>query len=62
MVSGNLRLRTQTAPLYIFSQFESGNIQAANAVAAVLAILSFILFSLILFLAGRTGKKRSRGT
>lgn len=57
MVSGNLRLRTQTAPLYIFSQFESGNIQAANSVAAVLAILSFILFSLILFLAARTGKK-----
>ncbi|MCX5812327.1 MAG: ABC transporter permease [Proteobacteria bacterium] len=57
MVSGNLRLRTQTAPLYIFSQFESGNIQAANSVAAILAILSFILFSLILFLAGRTGKK-----
>jgi len=57
MVSGNLRLRTQTAPLYIFSQFESGNIQAANSVAAVLAILSFILFSLILFLAGRTGRK-----
>lgn len=44
MVSGNLRLRTQTAPLYIFSQFEAGNIEAANAVAAVLATLSFILF------------------
>lgn len=57
MVSGNLRLRTQTAPLYIFSQFEAGNIQAANAVATVLAILSFILFSVILHFAGRTGRK-----
>lgn len=57
MVSGNLRLRTQTAPLYIFSQFEAGNIQAANAVATVLAILSFILFSVILYFAGRTGRK-----
>jgi ABC-type sulfate transport system permease component len=37
MVSGNLRLRTQTAPLYIFAQFEAGNIETANAVAAVLA-------------------------
>lgn len=44
MVSGNLRLRTQTAPLYIFAQFEAGNIAAANAVAAVLAVLSFAIF------------------
>lgn len=48
MVSGNLRLRTQTAPLYIFAQFEAGNIESANAVAAVLAVLSFILFIVLL--------------
>lgn len=48
LVSGNLRLRTQTAPLYIFAQFEAGNIETANAVAAVLATLSFILFFLLL--------------
>jgi sulfate transport system permease protein len=48
MVSGNLRLRTQTAPLYIFAQFEAGNIAAANAVAAVLALLSFVIFFLLL--------------
>lgn len=48
MVSGNLRLRTQTAPLYIFSQFEAGNIEAANAVAAVLAMLSFVIFFILL--------------
>ena len=48
LVSGNLRLRTQTAPLYIFAQFEAGNIESANAVAAVLAGLSFILFFLLL--------------
>jgi sulfate transport system permease protein len=47
MVSGNLRLRTQTAPLYIFAQFEAGNIAAANAVAAVLALLSFTIFYLL---------------
>jgi sulfate transport system permease protein len=44
MVSGNLRLRTQTAPLYIFAQFEAGNIANANAVASVLALLSFVIF------------------
>jgi sulfate/thiosulfate transport system permease protein len=48
MVSGNLRLRTQTAPLYIFAQFEAGNLEAANAVAAVLALLSFVLFFILL--------------
>ncbi len=48
LVSGNLRLRTQTAPLYIFAQFEAGNIEAANAVAAVLATLSFTLFFILL--------------
>ena len=47
MVSGNLRLQTQTAPLYIFAQFEAGNIEAANAVAAVLATVSFVLFFLL---------------
>ena len=55
MVSGNLRLRTQTAPLYIFAQFEAGNIETANAVAAVLATLSFVLF---FFLARVTRARR----
>ena len=54
MVSGNLRLRTQTAPLYIFAQFEAGNVDRANAVAAVLATLSFVIFLVIL----RYGRSR----
>ena len=53
MVSGNLRLRTQTAPLYIFAQFEAGNIANANAVAAVLAVLSFVIFFFLLRFTGR---------
>ena len=56
IVSGNLRLRTQTAPLYIFAQFEAGNIETANAVAAVLATLSFVLFFVLL----RVTQQRSR--
>ncbi|HEX8888242.1 MAG TPA: sulfate ABC transporter permease subunit [Pyrinomonadaceae bacterium] len=50
LVSGNLALKTQTAPLYIFSKFNEGQIEAANAIAIVLALLSFGIFSL-LFLA-----------
>ncbi len=56
MVSGNLRLRTQTAPLYIFAQFEAGRIAEANAVAAVLAALSFLIF---FFLLAPTSSKGS---
>ncbi|MDT4953091.1 MAG: sulfate/thiosulfate transport system permease protein [Acidobacteriota bacterium] len=50
LVSGNLAMRTQTAPLYIFAKFNEGQVEAANAVAIVLALLSFAIFSL-LFLA-----------
>jgi sulfate transport system permease protein len=57
LVSGNLRLRTQTAPLYIFAQFEAGNVANANAVAAVLATLSFVLFFLLLRVTQRTGRR-----
>src|SRR5499427_8384486 len=55
MVSGNLRLRTQTAPLYIFARFEAGDIAHANAIAAVLALLSFTIF---FFLFRFTGRER----
>ena len=48
LVSGNMRLKTQTAPLYIFAQFEAGNVAAANTVAAVLATLSFLIFFFLL--------------
>lgn len=54
LVSGNLRFRTQTAPLYIFAQFEAGNIAQANAVAAVLAVLSFLIFFVLLRGAARS--------
>jgi sulfate transport system permease protein len=57
MVSGNLRLRTQTAPLYIFAQFEAGNIAGANAVAAVLAALSFVTFFFLLRYTGGVNRQ-----
>ncbi len=44
MVSGNLALRTQTAPLFIFSEFNAGNIEAASAMSVVLVLISFALF------------------
>jgi sulfate transport system permease protein len=43
MVSGNLMMKTQTAPLYIFSRFNMGDIGGASAVAIVLAVVSFVL-------------------
>src|SRR3989454_12669 len=49
MVSGNLAGRTQTAPLYIFAKFNEGQIEAANAIAIVLALFSFLIFSVLFF-------------
>lgn len=57
LVSGNLTLRTQTAPLYIFTKFNEGDVEGANAVAIVLALLSFAIFSLI-FLAKERLERR----
>jgi sulfate/thiosulfate transport system permease protein len=56
MVSGNLAMKTQTAPLYIYSKFNEGDIESANAVAAFLAVISFAIFSLILFTRTRWEK------
>jgi sulfate transport system permease protein len=49
LVSGNLAARTQTAPLYIFSKFNEGQVEAANAIAIVLALFSFAIFSILYF-------------
>src|SRR5215204_5552307 len=49
LVSGNLAGRTQTAPLYIFAKFNEGQVEAANAIAIVLALLSFAIFSILFF-------------
>jgi sulfate transport system permease protein len=49
MVSGNLAMKTQTAPLYIFTKFNEGDVEGANAIAVVLAVISFAIFSLIIF-------------
>ncbi len=56
MVSGNLARRTQTAPLYIYTKFTEGDIEGANAIAAVLAVISFAIFSLIIFTRKRLEK------
>jgi len=57
LVSGNLAARTQTAPLYIFAKFNEGQIEAANAVAVVLALFSFVIFSVLFFARERLEDK-----
>ena len=44
IVSGNLPLKSQTAPLFIFSEFNEGNLVAANSMAVVLVMISVGLF------------------
>ena len=65
MVSGNLALRTQTAPLYIFSEFNKGNIEAASAMSVVLVAISFLLFfgfKIITKIAAKGGRKSGKRT
>ena len=59
MVSGNLALCTQTAPLFIFSEFNKGNIEAANSMSVVLVVLSLVLF---LGFKAMTGMMKRKGT
>jgi sulfate transport system permease protein len=55
MVAGNVPMRTQTAPLYVFSEFESYNYAGATAVSVVLALVSFtMLLVLEYYLKRRT--------
>jgi len=56
MVSGNLAMKTQTAPLYIYTKFVEGDVEGANAIAAALAIISFAIFSLIIFFRQRLAR------
>lgn len=53
MVSGNMMMKTQTAPLYIYARYNDGDVEAANAIAVVLAVLSFLIFSLIMIFRKR---------
>ncbi len=41
VVAGNLPLKTQTATVYVYSQVEAGNIQAASSVSLVLLAVAF---------------------
>lgn len=50
LVSGNLAMETRTAPLHIYSEFLRNRVESANAVAIVLVVISFAIFS-ALFLA-----------
>ena len=44
LVSGNLALKTQTAPLFVFSEFNEDNIAAATSMSVLLVVISLILF------------------
>lgn len=57
LVSGNLASRTQTAPLYIFAKFNEGQVESANAIAIVLALFSFAIFSILFFAQGYLEKE-----
>lgn len=57
MVSGNLAMKTQTAPLYIFSRFNTGDLEGASAVAIVLAVVSFTMLYVLKAITGRRAER-----
>ena len=44
MILGNLALQIDTVPLLILAEFDKGNVGAANSIAVLLVIISFVLF------------------
>lgn len=58
MVSGNLIGRTQTGPLYIYSRFNTGDVEGAAAIAILLALASFFILLLLQFFQGGAGGRR----
>ncbi|MBC7810053.1 MAG: sulfate ABC transporter permease subunit CysT [Burkholderiales bacterium] len=54
IISGNIPMRTQTATVYIYTQIEEGNVQAASGASAVLLFVSFaVTIGVDLFLRRR---------
>ncbi len=43
VVAGNIPMRSQTATVYIYTQVEAGNMQAASSVSLVLLLVAFVI-------------------
>ena len=56
MISGALALHTQTAPIFIFSDFSRGEIEAASSISVVLVIISLALFLTLKLTVRATGE------
>ena len=63
IVSGNLALRTQSSPMFIFSEFDRGDIEAASSMSVVLVIISLALLlglKLAVNMTAQEGTKRAK--
>ena len=58
LIAGNIPFKTETAPVFIFSQIENDNPQGAAAVSVLLLIVSLVLLSAISWV-GRRGWARA---
>jgi sulfate/thiosulfate transport system permease protein len=47
IVSGNIPMRSQTATVYLYSQVEAGDMQAASAVSFVVLLVAFVITMLV---------------
>ena len=59
MVSGGVRGSTETSTLFIFRSLDDRNYVGANAMAVVLAAISFVILMVIEFFKKRTEQTRT---
>jgi sulfate transport system permease protein len=57
MVAGNIPLRTQVAPVFVYGEIESGNPEGALGVSVVLLIGSLVVL-ILLNLLQRSGRRQ----
>jgi len=54
IVAGNIPLKTQTAPVYVFGEIESGNVQSAMGVSLFLLFSSFLVLVMLKLIQNRS--------
>ena len=57
LFAGNVMGRTQTLPLLVYGEFQSGNLDTSIAAAAVLVIAAFGVLAAVRLLAPRAGRR-----
>jgi sulfate transport system permease protein len=56
LISGGLQFKTELASMYVYSQFQNGDLAAASATATVLLLISLVVLGLLELLQRRSAR------